>query len=156
LAKTILNLKTTRALIDRLQVDAKLRRLCGFDMRKALPSEATFSRAFAEFAQTSSRGHCNDAKTQRLNRDNAGKRITWAGEAQSRPGLETNQNGQRRTRKKPHESELRGLCIRYEPVWTVSWRGWHTNHSSNVNGSNSSHDLNQKYAPTCAPRQQSS
>jgi hypothetical protein len=50
LAKAVLDLKTTRALMDRLQADSKLRRLCGFDLRHALPSEATFSRAFAEFS----------------------------------------------------------------------------------------------------------
>jgi hypothetical protein len=50
LAKTLLNLITTKALIERLQSDPKLRRLCGFDLRKSLPSEATFSRAFAQFA----------------------------------------------------------------------------------------------------------
>lgn len=52
LSKAVLDLKTTRALIDRLQADSKLRRLCGFDLRHALPSEATFSRAFAEFAES--------------------------------------------------------------------------------------------------------
>ena len=50
LAKAVLDLKTTRALIDRLQADSKLRRLCGFDLRFALPSESTFSRAFEGFA----------------------------------------------------------------------------------------------------------
>ena len=50
LAKTVLGLLTTRALIDRLQADSKLRRLCGFDQRFALPSEAIFSLAFGEFA----------------------------------------------------------------------------------------------------------
>jgi hypothetical protein len=44
LAKAVLDLKTTRALTDRRQADSKLRRLCGFDLRFALPSEATFSR----------------------------------------------------------------------------------------------------------------
>lgn len=52
IAKAVLDLKTTRALIDRLQADSKLRRLCGFDLRLALPSEATFSRAFDEFASS--------------------------------------------------------------------------------------------------------
>jgi hypothetical protein len=52
LAKAVLDLKTTRALIDRLQADSKLRRLCGFDLRFALPSESTFSRAFEEFAKS--------------------------------------------------------------------------------------------------------
>jgi hypothetical protein len=52
LAKAVLDLKTTRALIDRLQADSKLRRLCGFDLGFALPSESTFSRAFDEFASS--------------------------------------------------------------------------------------------------------
>ena len=50
-AKAVLGLLTTRALIDRLGADTKLRRLCGFDLRVGLPSEATFSRAFGEFAR---------------------------------------------------------------------------------------------------------
>lgn len=50
LAKAVLDLKTTRALIERLQADNKLRRLCGFDLRFALPSESTFSRAFEELS----------------------------------------------------------------------------------------------------------
>jgi hypothetical protein len=49
-AKTVLGLPTTVALIDRLKVDRSLRRICGFAWYKWLPSEATFSRAFAEFA----------------------------------------------------------------------------------------------------------
>lgn len=49
-AKAILNLATTTALLDRLAVDARLRRICGWERRRQVPSEATFSRAFAEFA----------------------------------------------------------------------------------------------------------
>lgn len=51
-AKTVLNLPTTVALIDRLTVDRSLRRICGFPGCKKLPSEATFSRAFEGFAET--------------------------------------------------------------------------------------------------------
>ncbi len=47
----MLNLPTTEALIDRLQQDRSLRRLCRFDLFRRLPDAATFSRAFAEFAQ---------------------------------------------------------------------------------------------------------
>ncbi|MFN4065577.1 MAG: transposase [Parazoarcus communis] len=50
-AKAVLNLPATAALIDRLTVDRSLRRICGFLACKKLPSEATFSRAFDEFAQ---------------------------------------------------------------------------------------------------------
>ena len=51
-AKAVLGLTTTVALIDRLKVDRALRRICGFSRWKKLPDEATFSRAFAEFAES--------------------------------------------------------------------------------------------------------
>jgi hypothetical protein len=50
-AKSVLGLSKTVALIERLSMDRALKRICGFDMWKALPDEATFSRAFAEFAE---------------------------------------------------------------------------------------------------------
>lgn len=49
-AKAVLGLTTTVALIERLRIDRSLRRICGFEMCRRLPSEATFSRAFGEFA----------------------------------------------------------------------------------------------------------
>jgi len=51
-AKAVYNIETTRQLLERLASDARLRRLCGWERQSALPSEATFSRAFAEFAQS--------------------------------------------------------------------------------------------------------
>ncbi len=50
LAKAVYNLITTRQLLDRLHHDPQLYRLCGWKTRSEIPSEATFSRAFAEFA----------------------------------------------------------------------------------------------------------
>jgi hypothetical protein len=49
-AKAVYNLETTRQLLDRLGSDETLRRLCGWERQDNLPSEATFSRAFAEFS----------------------------------------------------------------------------------------------------------
>lgn len=49
-AKAVLGLTTTAALIERLSIDRALRRICGFPLCKKLPSESTFSRAFDEFA----------------------------------------------------------------------------------------------------------
>ena len=49
-AKAVFNLPTTRMLIERLLGDRTLRRLCGWSRPGEVPSEATFSRAFAEFA----------------------------------------------------------------------------------------------------------
>ena len=50
IAKAVYNLTTTRALIDRLQCDPVLSRICGWEKKNQIPSESTFSRAFAEFA----------------------------------------------------------------------------------------------------------
>lgn len=51
-AKAVLGLVSTVALIERLTVDRALRRICGFARWKKLPDEATFSRGFAEFAHS--------------------------------------------------------------------------------------------------------
>lgn len=51
-AKTVYNIDTTTLLIERLQTDKNLRRICGWETLGALPSESTFSRAFADFANT--------------------------------------------------------------------------------------------------------
>lgn len=50
IAKAILNLPTTRDLLDRLRVDQALRQFCGWRSPRSLPHESKFSRAFAEFA----------------------------------------------------------------------------------------------------------
>ena len=51
-AKAFYNLSTTRQLLERLQSDTSLRRLCGWERPSEIPSEATFSRAFAEFSRS--------------------------------------------------------------------------------------------------------
>ncbi len=51
MAKAVLGISTTVGLIDRLQVDKTLRRLCGFSRFKKLPNESTFSRVFAQLAE---------------------------------------------------------------------------------------------------------
>lgn len=50
-AKAMLGIPTTIALIDRLCADTSLRRVCGWERRAQVPSESTFSRAFTEFSQ---------------------------------------------------------------------------------------------------------
>jgi hypothetical protein len=51
-AKAAYNMPTTRALLDRLACDKKLRRICGWEQKGEIPSESTFSRAFAEFSES--------------------------------------------------------------------------------------------------------
>lgn len=50
LAKHFLNQPDTKAFRARLFTDESLRRICGWHTSEAIPSEATFSRAFARFA----------------------------------------------------------------------------------------------------------
>jgi len=48
--KMVYNMPTTRILLDRLQTDISLRRICGWERVSDIPEEWTFSRAFAEFS----------------------------------------------------------------------------------------------------------
>jgi hypothetical protein len=64
-AKAVLGIPTTSALIERLDVDKSLRRILGWERRSQVPSEATFSRAFAEFAQGDLPGKIHAALVER-------------------------------------------------------------------------------------------
>lgn len=52
LAKAALNEVSTKKFRERLLCDTGLRVLCGWNVHVEVPSESTFSRAFAEFAET--------------------------------------------------------------------------------------------------------
>jgi hypothetical protein len=52
IAKAVYNIGTTVQLLDRLACDKILRRICGWEKVSAVPSESTFSRAFAEFSSS--------------------------------------------------------------------------------------------------------
>ena len=58
LAKAVLDVPTTRALVERLRTEPTLRRLCGWEAAGGVPSEATFSRAFANSPPATCRGVC--------------------------------------------------------------------------------------------------
>lgn len=50
IAKAVYNFPTTRHLLDALKTRPTLRRLCGYERGSQIPDEATFSRAFSDFA----------------------------------------------------------------------------------------------------------
>ena len=52
ITKMVYDMTTTRVLLDRLASDPTIRRLCGWERKEDVPSEATFSRAFAEFSES--------------------------------------------------------------------------------------------------------
>ncbi len=51
-AKAVYGFPFTRALIEALRTAPTLRRVCGFERVSDIPSESTFSRAFAEFSKS--------------------------------------------------------------------------------------------------------
>jgi hypothetical protein len=51
IAKAVYGFSTTRQLLEALQRDAQLLRICGWEEARQVPHESTFSRAFEEFAQ---------------------------------------------------------------------------------------------------------
>ena len=61
LAKALWDIPTTRALVELLKVDRQLRNLCGWVLISEIPSESTFSRAFAEFAESEVAGQMHEA-----------------------------------------------------------------------------------------------
>ncbi|VFM96436.1 MAG: Transposase domain (DUF772) [Candidatus Kentron sp. G] len=52
IAKAVYNIPTTEMLLDRLDSDIRLRWICGWERKSDIPSQSTFSRAFAEFAES--------------------------------------------------------------------------------------------------------
>lgn len=67
-AKAVYNLETTRQLLERLRCDAGLRRICGWERPSGVPSEATFSRAFAEFSASELPARVHEAVIEQYQR----------------------------------------------------------------------------------------
>ncbi len=65
IAKAMFSMPTTVSLIERLAVDKSLRRICGWETRREVPSESTFSRAFEEFAQSELPARMHEALVRR-------------------------------------------------------------------------------------------
>lgn len=77
-AKAVYKFETTDILIEYLKSCKNIRRLCGWELPCEVPSKATFSRAFAEFAQDSLpekiheamvKKHCGPKLTGHISRD---------------------------------------------------------------------------------------
>ena len=64
-AKAVLGIPATNALIERLAIDKSPRRILGWERRSQVPSESTFSRAFAEFAEGDLPGKIHAALIER-------------------------------------------------------------------------------------------
>ena len=63
--KAVYNHPTTRATLEALSASPIFRRICGFVRSGDIPSEATFSRAFAEFAKKGLGDRVHEAMVER-------------------------------------------------------------------------------------------
>lgn len=61
IAKAIFNISQTKTLITWLNADSVLRQICGWETKSSIPSESTFSRAFAEFAKNDTASKIHEA-----------------------------------------------------------------------------------------------
>jgi hypothetical protein len=106
-AKAIYNMPTTRHLLDRLATDITLRRICGWETKNELPSESTFSRAFAEFSKSQLPGIVHSALIEKNLSDQVVGHISRDSteiEAREKPKKQGNlksKSDERREKRKP-------------------------------------------------------
>jgi len=111
-AKTVYNFETTKMLIEYLRSSKNLRRLCGWENRFEIPSEATFSRAFSEFSkgglvqnihESMIKEHCGSKLAGHVSRDST------AIESREKPvrkeKCEHEKSGKKRKRGRPRKGE---------------------------------------------------
>ena len=113
IAKAVLNLPTTKALIDRLNVDIVLRRICNFT-KNTLPSESSFSNAFSEFAESKLPEKIHEALIKKAHEDvivHNVSRDSTAIEAREKPiknenKSESKKNEPKRAKGRPRKDEI--------------------------------------------------
>lgn len=109
-AKAVFDVPTTRALIERLGVDRTLRRLCGWTRRGEVPSEATFSRAFAEFSESALPARVHEALIEKTLGDHLVGHVSrdaTAIEAREKPRPKPKAETPKRKRGRPRKGEER-------------------------------------------------
>ena len=109
IAKAVLNLPTTAGLIERLTVDATLRRLCGWQRAAEVPGGWTFSRAFAEFADAGLAERAHAALIERTLKDHLVGHVSrdaTAIEAREKPAKREKPVAETRKRGRPRKGEV--------------------------------------------------
>lgn len=109
-AKSVYNFETTDILIEYLNGCKNIRRLCGWERSSEIPSRATFSRAFSEFAENSLpqkihetmvKKHCGQKLAGHVSRDST------AIESREKPVKKSNAApGAKRKRGRPRKGEI--------------------------------------------------
>ena len=125
-AKAFYNIPTTGALLERLRNDKSFRRICGWECKYQVPSESTFSRAFAFFAGSSLADRVHEALVKEL----VGDDLVWhvsrdstAIEARERPAKKVKVAAPKRKRGRPKKGELRSVAekkrIEKQREWSI-------------------------------------
>lgn len=103
LVKAVYDIATTEALVEMLRTQSSLRRICGYDTARSVPSAATFSRAFREFADL---GLC-DTVHQRLVKYHIGEGIV-AHVSRDSTAIEAREKPARKKKATPKEKRKPG------------------------------------------------
>ena len=115
-AKATYDMPTTRVLLDRLDTDVVLRRICGWERKSEVPSESVFSRAFAEFADTQLPQRVHEALIVKTHRDRLVghlSRDSTAIEAREKPtAKEKTRPPPKRKRGRPKKGEQRPKVLK--------------------------------------------
>jgi transposase len=107
-AKAVFNMPTTRALIERVESDISLRRICGWERRDEVPDESTFSRAFFEFTDSELPSLVHSALISKVyEKQLAGhvSRDSTAVEAREKPLLKKKEEKRPKKRGRPKKGE---------------------------------------------------
>jgi hypothetical protein len=111
IAKAVSNTPTTKAFRDRLRTDTVLRRMCGWETRSQIPSESTFSRAFAECAKSGILELVHEALIKRTLSDHLFGHISQDSteiEAREKPAIKTKREPEpKKKRGRPAKGETR-------------------------------------------------
>jgi hypothetical protein len=112
-AKAVFNFPTTSLLVVMLRADKTLRRLCGWQRVGEVPSESTFSRAFAEFADSALASRLHEALIKDTHADRLVGHISRdstaieAREKPAKPEQPKEAAPQKRKRGRPRKDEIR-------------------------------------------------
>ena len=112
-AKAVFNFPTTSLLVTMLRADKTLRRLCGWERAGEVPSESTFSRAFAEFADSALASRLHEALIKDTHADRLVGHISRdstaieAREKPAKPEQPKSAEQPKRKRGRPRKDEIR-------------------------------------------------
>jgi len=112
-AKAVFNFPITSLLIEMLSADKTLRRLCGWQRAGEVPSEATFSRAFAAFAASALPSRLHEALIKATHADRLVGHISRdstaieAREKPAKPDRPTPVEQPKRKRGRPRKGDIR-------------------------------------------------